>query len=469
MGWPVVIVSSGGLPVTEAANGFGAPVDVASNGFGTPVTVVASGGLPVVGSGGSTPTPSLKKLVAIDANNFQINQTTPTGKVMGLTIIRNQGTNDAGTAHEPWRLGPAFQLDALTDLISAGGWKALGASNGAQDYARNRGAPINSFGGSTHGGETNVSEVIKADGVTITGLVNVDARVFEFVRTTTITWSDASTATVVYTMTIGEDMKVSQTIQHSSAATMGSLDYPTLGFPASRFSRIITSAGTVNMNVSGNEYDIDTSIRSIRLMDPTYGDTFDFDFTIDIPVNRIFVWWNTTNDYSKLYVKSAGGVIPTINVTQKRTYSIAALPTVTLPYTDPFDGSALLPIWRQVDILYPLPAANSVVTGGEWVLTNVSAICRFAMPLNFGAGVYRIELDYKTDAANTGSILNIVRSDYGGANNPILAAQNLNSTAGTTFSYDLTITAGQTPFLLITTGVSGRVTRFRELRITKLS
>jgi hypothetical protein len=52
MGWPIVIVASGGIPVTESANGFGTPVEVAANGYGTPVTVVASGGLPVLGTGG---------------------------------------------------------------------------------------------------------------------------------------------------------------------------------------------------------------------------------------------------------------------------------------------------------------------------------------------------------------------------------------------------------------------------------
>ena len=51
MGFPVVIVPSGGLPVTEAANGLGVPVSIATNGFGIAVTVVASGGLPVVGTG----------------------------------------------------------------------------------------------------------------------------------------------------------------------------------------------------------------------------------------------------------------------------------------------------------------------------------------------------------------------------------------------------------------------------------
>lgn len=51
MGIPVVVVSSGGLPVTESASGLATPMEIASNGFGIPVTVVNSGGLPVAGVG----------------------------------------------------------------------------------------------------------------------------------------------------------------------------------------------------------------------------------------------------------------------------------------------------------------------------------------------------------------------------------------------------------------------------------
>ncbi len=53
MGWPVVVVAKGGIPVSEAANGLGTPLSIAANGYGTAVTVVGSGGLPVVGSGGA--------------------------------------------------------------------------------------------------------------------------------------------------------------------------------------------------------------------------------------------------------------------------------------------------------------------------------------------------------------------------------------------------------------------------------
>lgn len=50
---PIVVVASGGKPVTEVSAGYGTPVVQALNGYGIPVTIVASGGMPVVGSGNS--------------------------------------------------------------------------------------------------------------------------------------------------------------------------------------------------------------------------------------------------------------------------------------------------------------------------------------------------------------------------------------------------------------------------------
>jgi len=51
-GLPVVIVDSGGLPVTISETDLGSfPMEVAVNGFGIAVTIVASGGLPVTGIG----------------------------------------------------------------------------------------------------------------------------------------------------------------------------------------------------------------------------------------------------------------------------------------------------------------------------------------------------------------------------------------------------------------------------------
>src|SRR6478735_6108655 len=48
MATPVVVVPSGGFPVTESISGIGLPVTVVTA-YGRPVTQVASGGFPVVG------------------------------------------------------------------------------------------------------------------------------------------------------------------------------------------------------------------------------------------------------------------------------------------------------------------------------------------------------------------------------------------------------------------------------------
>lgn len=57
MAWPVVTVTSGGIPVTDVSgtNGLGTPVEEAANGFGTAVTYVANGGLPVLGGAPRAP------------------------------------------------------------------------------------------------------------------------------------------------------------------------------------------------------------------------------------------------------------------------------------------------------------------------------------------------------------------------------------------------------------------------------
>lgn len=57
MAAPVVVVASGGIPVSTTT--LGTPMTVATNGFGTAVTIVSSGGAPVVllNEDGTTYTP----------------------------------------------------------------------------------------------------------------------------------------------------------------------------------------------------------------------------------------------------------------------------------------------------------------------------------------------------------------------------------------------------------------------------
>lgn len=55
MALPIVIVTSGGIAITESTNGIGLPVEIATNGFGIGARIVASGGLGVLGSASGTP------------------------------------------------------------------------------------------------------------------------------------------------------------------------------------------------------------------------------------------------------------------------------------------------------------------------------------------------------------------------------------------------------------------------------
>lgn len=88
---PVVIVTSGGMPVTEKAGGM--PVSVVSAGQGgLPVRVVASGGLPVVGSGGGDTPPTGFALTDIASGRlFQRTKDLTTGPVSAT------GTYSGGT------------------------------------------------------------------------------------------------------------------------------------------------------------------------------------------------------------------------------------------------------------------------------------------------------------------------------------------------------------------------------------
>jgi lysophospholipase L1-like esterase len=119
---PIVIVPSGGIPITEATNGQGTPVSVASNGFGTAVTVVASGGMPVVGSGGGTPT-----LTPFSAIQYWLNAGTITGVADGSNIAASN-----------WVDGSQSNLGALATATNAI-YRATGAN----------GKPTVEFNGST--------------------------------------------------------------------------------------------------------------------------------------------------------------------------------------------------------------------------------------------------------------------------------------------------------------------------------
>jgi hypothetical protein len=122
MGWPIVIVPIGGLPVTESSTGIGLPVSVTTDGFGIAVTVVSSGGLPVIGS------------QVIQLSAATVADTATVGTTIGtLSVLNGTGsytftfTSNPGTlfAISGSNLNVAAALSAGSDAIT------IHADNGA--------------------------------------------------------------------------------------------------------------------------------------------------------------------------------------------------------------------------------------------------------------------------------------------------------------------------------------------------
>ena len=112
MGWPFVIVTSGGLPVTVADNGIGLPYEEATNGFGIAVTFVASGGLPVVLEGTAT----------IQLSSATIAENASVGAVVGtLSVTNGSGTYTYTLTSNP---GTLYAIDGgnleVADTLSVG-------------------------------------------------------------------------------------------------------------------------------------------------------------------------------------------------------------------------------------------------------------------------------------------------------------------------------------------------------------
>lgn len=122
MSTPIVIVASGGLPITEATNGLGMPVSVAANGMGTPVTVVSSGGMPVVGS----------QLIQLSAAVIASNATVGT-TIGALSVLNGSGTYTYTLTSNP---GGLFSISVANLQVGA----ALSAGSDAITVHADNGA-----------------------------------------------------------------------------------------------------------------------------------------------------------------------------------------------------------------------------------------------------------------------------------------------------------------------------------------
>ena len=439
---------------------------------------------PATGSASPVPAPSpgppinTKGVALNSSTSFFINAPGVNGgKGLSLQFFHDDGSNDAGTDHQVWRLGPHYVGDTLTTDPAAGGYKTIAVSDGSQAYAICQGSPA-TFGGEFHGGEVANSQQWTCDGVNFDPTTqNPTGKKFELNRTSTVTWSttDGHSANITYYCKFETDNKLEQSFTVTSAdATL--VDYTTqatanltLAFVDPRFSNLYFNGTSIHTLTGSETYTISggaTQSAEIKLVDPVLGDYWILDFSISgKTVQGIFIVSN--GNYNKVYIQQPGGALGSYSVSQTQQWFTAQpVPQITAPYTDSFTGSALVAGWKQV-----VGSANPiVVSGGDAVWTSAGANNAFVFPINptNGPGTYHLELDYTTDGAYTGAQVDIARSDTFSTVNPLTTLTNLNSTGGATYAVDFTINAGESPWVKITQAVtSGRVIRFHEMRITK--
>ena len=191
MGWPVVIVPKGGIPVTEAANKLGAPVSVTTDKKrGVPITLVPKYGIPVVGAGGVvawTPFDLGNLLVAWWDPQVGVSQSG--GAVSGWTDRKGGLSATQSTSSQQPTLSPiinsrpalTFTGSALTRLVAPlvdGGVLANSAAvvvpanttTADQRILANRAA-----GGADFGGAGYINFCVRANEATIGSFTNLTA------------------------------------------------------------------------------------------------------------------------------------------------------------------------------------------------------------------------------------------------------------------------------------------------------
>lgn len=417
-------------------------------------------------------TPTLR-MVPDTADSFYVNQIDPvTGRNLSIQFVKNTGTNDAGTAHETWRRSRVFIGGPLTTNPTAGGYQTILASTGAWDYALCLERPGASggdlFGGSVHGGETRQSLTMTMDGVAIDPTVGGTGGNFSIGQSSTITWTNAAGETMNVQSTQWMDsintIKSTQTFT-GTAPMADSAGFPTLFAVNPRFTELTYGSTTLTLPIQSSgstTTNLPIGTKEVRFTDPLTGESALV--TMTFPFTPASVHVVSTPDYQKLYVLLGQQSLNNVTVTQTVTFTLPSLPVMTLPFTDTFAGSALGPNWRMAR---NFSAPNSVVSGGEWVLT-ATGDNSYVYPLNLPAGNYQAQIDYLTDGNYNAGNVAVARSDTSSNSNMLVAGVTLQTATATqtTMNVAFTVVSGEKPWLRINQAVTaGRILRIREIRV----
>lgn len=434
---------------------------------------------------------SMKNLYRVDDNLIFVRSPTVFGKAWGFGIIRNEGVNDAGPDHQPWR---KYRTPILANVASnpvATGLSYMIASPGSQSLAITpQGQP---FGGDYHGGETVIAEqwFHWSGGAwqPFNPLASLPAsRGYRIERTSLITWPNGSTATITYALEFVEDDTFRNEIEVASTATFnGNFSFLPMAMVQNGFTtlRYEHAGAPVEVTVVNAEYDLPTTVRKARVTDPFTRYGAEIEFTTNRAPQRLYLLNN--ENFTKLYPRplTGFGSLDGLKVTQKVRYFQDYLFLPDVPFvsmTDTFDaarvGQPWSPEgWAKTNPTSALGSATSTISGGVWAVraTNDTDLHRWVRPIAdsatgvplVGDGVTAWEFDLDvTTVGGTGCQVYIVAEPTGSTVGALAGPFDINGSGH--IKGNFTPPDGSTPALLIAlSGISGRGFDLRELTIAE--
>lgn len=185
--------------------------------------MVGVGGLSGLSRFGVSSRSARQRLVPVSTHEFCV--VAPVmGGALAYRFIRNNMGDPAtppaslGNGFPLWRLGGVSWMRNEAGDPSSPDFR-FSADVGAQDYALSLSGL---YGGSYHGGETAVTNLVLANGAAIDPAAPSQASSFSLQHSSVITWSAGNIATVSgYTLTINPDGSLSETLPISSSLNFG--------------------------------------------------------------------------------------------------------------------------------------------------------------------------------------------------------------------------------------------------------
>lgn len=215
------------------------------------------------------------RIVPAGADMFYVVTTSSWGTALAHRFQRNMGgasSTDIGAPWQPWRRTGTYELATVASDPTSPAF-AFGEDIGAFDYTMLRGTIFIS-GGSYHGGETITTESLFLDTLAVSPAVAGTGAACRLERASLITWGDATTASIVYSLDIAANGVLLENISMTSASAAAAETYLGMEIASSAFTRGSFGGGAeVDISAAG-DYAGGTA-GTVRLRAPATGHTIE--------------------------------------------------------------------------------------------------------------------------------------------------------------------------------------------------